>query len=353
MPWERVVSNALSKWMEATGPASDIVLSSRVRLARNIEGLPFPHLMSEEQVEQVIKLVEAAVRELNLMGVAPKVELYRLGTAAPLDREVLVEKHLISPHHARESRAAVAISDDEAISIMVNEEDHLRIQCLFPGLQLDEAWKLASRVDDALEQKITYAFSEKRGYLTACPTNIGTGIRASVMMHLPGLVLTNQAGRVIAAMSQVGLVVRGLYGEGTEAIGNIFQVSNQITLGHTEEEIIDNLKAVARQIIDQENAAREMLRKEMKEQLEDRIGRAYGLLSSARIMTSEEAMRLISDVRLGIDLGIITNVKPRVLNEFLVLTRPGFLQKLAGKELSPFDRDVRRASLIRERLKSA
>lgn len=353
MPWERVVSNPLSKWMEATGPSSDIVLSSRTRLARNVEGLPFPHLMGDEQVEEVLKSVESAVRELNLMGVVPKVELYRLGAAAPLDRQVLVEKHLISPHHARESRAAVAISDDEAISIMINEEDHLRIQCLFPGLQLDETWRLASRVDDALEQKINYAFSDKRGYLTACPTNIGTGIRASVMMHLPGLVLGNQAGRAVAAMSQVGLVVRGLYGEGTEAIGNIFQVSNQITLGHTEEEIIDNLKAVTRQIIDQEQAAREMLRKEMKEQLEDRIGRAYGLLSSARIMTSEEAMRLISDVRLGIDLGLITNVKPRALNEFLVLTRPGFLQKLAGQELSPFDRDVRRASLIRERLKSA
>lgn len=353
MSMDEILRRPFSQWMEGTGPSADIVLSSRVRLARNIDELPFPHRMSEEQGKQVLDVVGEAVARINRSRELGKLEMTPLASLTPLDRQVLVEKHLISPQLAQDARhAGVILRQDESISVMVNEEDHLRIQCLCSGLQLEEAHALAGRVDDALEQTVGYAFDEQRGYLTACPTNVGTALRASVMMHLPALVMTNQIGRVLTAISQLGLAVRGLYGEGTEAIGNIFQISNQITLGQTEEDIIANLKGVTRQIIDQERAARDALLKGTRDQLEDRVCRAYGLLGNARIMSSEEAMRLLSDVRLGIDLGLLPNLAPRALNELLVVTRPGFLHKLANQELTPFERDLKRASLIRERLRA-
>lgn len=351
MALEPIVSHALSRWMEGSGPAADVCLSTRVRLARNLRDLPFTHVASQAQLETVVRRAVEATRELNKFGFLGKVEMYRLADVPALERRVLVEKHLISPQHAEDVRQkALILSQDETVSIMVNEEDHFRIQCLFPALRLEEAWELASRVDDALEQKLELAFADEMGYLTACPTNLGTGMRASLMMHLPGLVLTNQVGRVLHSASQLGLAVRGQYGEGTEAAGNIFQISNQVTLGRSEQEIVAHLKAVAGQIINQERHAREVLKSESRPHLEDRIFRSYGLLRNARIMTSEEAMKLFSDVRLGVDLGLIPSLSSRTLNEFLVITRPAYLQKQAGHELSAFDRDVRRATLIRERL---
>jgi protein arginine kinase len=341
----------MSRWMESGGPMSDVVLSSRIRLARNLSNLPFPHQMNEAQAEELILQVEQGVREINLVGLASRVDLYRLADVPALDRQVLVEKHLISPQQAQQARGrGLAISADESISIMVHEEDHLRIQCLAPGLQLKETWRVASLVDDALEQKLNYAFHAQRGYLTACPTNVGTGLRASVMMHLPGLVLTQQAGRLFHHLSQLGLVVRGLYGEGTEAAGNIFQVSNQTSLGKSEEEIIENLEAVAAKVIETERQARQHLVSESRLQLEDRIGRAYGILSSARVISSEEAMRLLSDVRFGIAMGIYPKLTHQTMNELLVAMQPAFLQKQEGRELNPLDRDVRRATMIRSRL---
>lgn len=351
MPWNKVVNQAVSKWTEATGPESDVVLSSRIRVARNLDGLPFSHLLSEAQANQVIQQVEAGVREANLMGICPPIELYRLSETSPLERLVLVEKHLISRELAQEARGrAVAISADESVSIMVNEEDHVRIQVLGSGLQLEELWQLAARLDDALEVKARVAYHPGRGYLTACPTNVGTGMRASVMVHLPALVLSNQVGRLFNTLGQFGLAVRGFYGEGTEALGNIYQVSNQVTLGRSEEEIIQNLVGVVQKVIEHERRAREHLTREMKIQLEDRIGRAFGILTGARILPSDEAMRLLSDVRLGVDMGAIKHLTPRTLNELLVAIRPAFLQKTAGKELNPFERDLRRAQLIRQRL---
>lgn len=353
MPWNKVVNQALSRWMEADGPQADIVLSSRVRLARNLEGYAFPHLLPESRAAEIIDKVELGVREVNLMGVAPTAELYRLAEAPPLERQVLVEKHLISPALGQDARGkAVAISQDESVSVMVNEEDHLRIQVLTPGLNLEEAWSNASKVDDAFEAKLSYAFHPVKGYLTACPTNVGTGLRASVMVHLPALVLTNQAGRLLNTLGQFGLAVRGYFGEGTEAQGHIYQMSNQISLGRAEEDIIANLTGVVQQVIEHERKAREHLSRQMKAQVEDRIGRAYGILTGARIITSEEAMKHLSDVRLGVDLGLVNGVSRKALNELLVTTRPAFLQKLAGKELNPFERDVRRAALIRQRLSS-
>jgi protein arginine kinase len=349
--WNQLVTKPSSRWTEATGAHPEVVLSSRIRLARNLDGFPFPHGLSEAQAESVINQVELGVREINLMGLATKVELYRLADYAPLDRQVLVDKHLISPQQAAEVRGkAVAISGDESVSIMVNEEDHLRIQCLAPGLQMAETWRCANLVDDALEQKLSYAFHPQRGYLTACPTNVGTGMRASIMVHLPGLVLTQQAGNLFRHLAQLGLVVRGLYGEGTEAYGHIFQISNQNSLGKSEEEILQHLETVGTKVVELEKNARAHLFRENRLQIEDRVYRSYGILTSARILSSEEAMRLLSDVRFGVDQGLFPKLSMRLLNELMITMQPAFLQKQAGRELDAVERDVRRATLLRERL---
>lgn len=349
--WNQLVTKPATQWTAATGPNPEVVLSSRIRLARNLDDTPFPHLLTETQAEQVIKQVEAGVKEINLMGLPTKVELYRLADQPSLDRQVLVDKHLISPQQAAEARGkAVAISGDESVSIMVNEEDHLRIQVLAPGLQLEQTWQTANLVDDALEQKLAYAFHSQRGYLTACPTNLGTGMRASVMVHLPGLVLTQQVGNLFRHLSQLGLVVRGLYGEGTEASGQIFQISNQNSLGKSEEEIVQALQVVGAKVVELEKEARAHLYRENRLHVEDQICRSYGILANARIITSNEAMRYLSDVRLGVDLGLFPKLNVRLLNELMIQMQPAFLQKQAGEELDAVARDVRRAQLIRERL---
>ena len=345
------LNNATSEWMRKDGPESDIVISSRVRVARNVSQMPFPMLGTDSQSNQVIENVEAALKHPKMASLG-LFELIRCNTMSELERQVLVEKHLISPGLAEEFRhGAVVVRDDESVSIMVNEEDHLRIQCLMPGFQVTAAWQIANELDDALEQTLDYAFDEQYGYLTACPTNVGTGIRGSVMMHLPGLVLSGQISRILAAISQVGLVVRGMYGEGSDAVGNLFQISNQLTLGQSEEEIIGNLHAVAKQIIDHERTAREQLLKDNRETLEDRICRSFGLLAYARRIDSKETMQRLSDVRLGIDLGIIKGVSAGILKELMVMTQPAFLQKYYDIDLNPGERDWRRAALIRERLR--
>lgn len=346
----RFTENALSDWMKGEGPDSDIVISSRIRIARNMQAYPFPMLATNQQSKEVLEQV-AQVLHNEELGTISRFSMLPLSELNELKRRVLVEKHLISPALANESRnGAVILSDNESVSIMVNEEDHLRIQCLCPGFQIKEAWDLANQIDDIFETHLNYAFDEKHGYLTSCPTNVGTGIRASVMIHLPALVLTQQINRILSAITQVGLAVRGLYGEGSEALGNLFQISNQITLGQSEEEIIDNLHSVVRQIIEHERAARQKLIYETRAKILDRVSRSYGVLSYAAIMDSKEAAQRLSDVRLGIDLGFIKNVSPHVLNELLVMTQPGFLQQSAGEKLTPEERDIRRAQLIREKI---
>ncbi|MED3561267.1 protein arginine kinase [Bacillus xiapuensis] len=351
MPLERFINQALSSWMRQVGPDSDIVLSSRIRLARNFEDYKFPTLFSHEEAKKIIANMEEV---LNIEGI-PKfgqMELIRINDLQPLQKLVLVEKHLISPLLAEDSPyGAVLLTENEEVSIMVNEEDHIRIQCLFPGLQLKEALEAANEIDDWLESHIQYAFDEKQGYLTSCPTNVGTGLRASVMMHLPGLILTQQINRIIPAINQLGLVVRGIYGEGSEALGNIFQISNQITLGKSEEDICRDLKGVVSQLISQERSAREALRKTSNIQLEDRVFRSYGVLSNSRIIESKEAAKCLSDVQLGIDMEYITNLPQNILTELMISTQPGFLQQYAGGPLRPHERDIRRAALIRERIK--
>ena len=350
MSVENALKSPYTKWMEGKGPYASIVISSRVRLARNLTDYPFPPLQDEKIGREVLELVRGTVTSEEVQKRSGKMDFVSLQNLSPLDRLLLVEKHLISPQLADDEgpESGMALSEDEAVSIMVNEEDHLRIQVLYPALQLEEAWELASKVDDVLDGSLNYAFDEQYGYLTCCPTNVGTGLRASVMMHLPAMALTNQASRLFMALSKLGFVVRGLYGEGTEAKGSLFQVSNQITLGPSEEEIIGNLTSVSRQIIEQEELAREKMRKESLAHLEDLVFRSYGILTNAYIISSEEAMAHLSNVRLGLDMGLLRDVHLRKLNELLVETRPAFLQKLAGKEIDSFNRDFKRAEIIRK-----
>lgn len=351
MSLHHFIQHAISEWMRVKGPHSDIVFSSRVRLARNISEMPFPMLSANSHAQQVVQYVENALNQSHDNSVLQNAELIRTEGLTDLEKRVLVEKHLISPHLAEESQSgAVILSRDEAISIMVNEEDHLRIQCLFPGLQLHNAWKMSNHLDDWFEQFLSFSFDEKQGYLTSCPTNVGTGIRASVMIHLPALAMTQQVNQLFPAITQVGLAVRGIYGEGSEALGNLYQVSNQITLGQSEEEIIDKLQSVVMQMIEHEQFARKRLTEMSSTQLEDRVFRSYGQLKYARIIDSREAMKYLSDVRLGIDMGLISNVPSNVMNELMVMTQPGFLQQYAKNRLDAGERDVRRAILIRERL---
>lgn len=341
-----------SKWITGNGPEADIVISCRIRLARNIKGISFPLFFKDNEHLKVIQGVKEAIENSELVNKIGAMDYIYMNELLPIERQVLVEKHLVSPQFVDKCQySGLAVSLDEVISIMVNEEDHLRIQCILPGLQLIEAWEKASQLDDLLEDRLEFLFSEKLGYLTSCPTNVGTGIRASVMLHLPGLVLTNQINRVINTISQIGLTVRGLYGEGTEAVGNLFQISNQITLGQTEIEIINKILAVTKELIDQERSARTILYNEIKDQIEDRVYRALGILKYARIITSDETMQLISDVRLGLDLGVIKNITSQVLNELIVISRVAYIQKYLDKVLNPIERDIARAKIIREKLK--
>ncbi|MGD6777930.1 protein arginine kinase [Sutcliffiella horikoshii] len=351
MSLEHFLNNAVSSWMKQEGPDSDIVLSSRVRLARNLEKMQFPTVSSNEEAQQIVAIMKQHFGEKKFQDLG-ELEFLLMEELNALEKRVLVEKHLISPQLAEDSAfGACLLSPNEEVSIMINEEDHIRIQCLFPGLQLNEALQVANSLDDWIEEKIDYAFDEKRGYLTSCPTNVGTGLRASVMMHLPALVLTQQMNRIVPAINQLGLVVRGIYGEGSEALGNIFQISNQMTLGKSEEDIVQDLMGVVQQLISQERSAREALVKTSNIQLEDRVFRSYGLLAHSRIMETKEAAKCLSNVRLGIDLGYITDISRSILNELMILTQPGFLQQYAGGPLKPNERDVRRASLIRERMR--
>ncbi len=341
----------MTKWINEEGPENDIVISSRIRLARNLEEYPFPVALTDNLSKEVIKKVSDSILESNTI-LKNEFKLFEIHRLSNNDKQVLIEKHLISQDLLRRPKiSAVLLNKDESISIMINEEDHIRIQCIFPGFQIDTAYDLANKIDDILEESLKYGFDEKLGYLTSCPTNVGTGIRASVMVHLPALSMIGYMDRVIQAANQIGLTVRGMYGEGTEAEGNMYQISNQVTLGRTEEEIIDTLKEVTKQIISRENDARTTLISSSGKKLEDKICRSYGILSNARIMSSKEALKLMSDVKLGIDMGIIENIDAKNINELMVQIQAGFIQKIHGKSLSASERDIARANLIREKLK--
>lgn len=338
-----------SRWLEETGREQEIVLSTRIRLARNISTLPFPQVAKAEDLAQVREQVEKAAAKAE--GSWGKLELIDLSKLGIPQRKKLLAKHLISPQLAENPQnRAVLLSPKQEIAVMVNEEDHLRLQVLLPGFNLDEAWELTSKLDDAFEESLDFAFSDQYGYLTACPTNVGTGIRASVMVHLPAITMVNQIKPLIHGVTQVGLAVRGLYGEGTEVMGNIYQLSNQVTLGRTEIEIIENIRSVSKQILEQEQQAREVLLNNAKAQIEDRVHRAYGILTQARIIDTQEAMRLLSDLRLGVGMGLISDISYPKLNQLLVLAQPQAVEGIMERELDTKERDYYRAALLREQL---
>ena len=337
-----------SQWLKASGPESDITISSRIRLARNIEGLKFADWSDDSTKKQIIAIAKKAIASSDYMKGSLYLDMSNLSS---LDRNFLIERHLISREHAIETEyRAVFIGDMETTSIMINEEDHLRFQVMQSGLSLSESLNIMLGIVKDIEKRMKFSYSEEWGYLTACPTNTGTGLRASVMMHLPAIVMTSQINGLIKAVSKLGLTVRGFFGEGTEATGNFFQISNQVTLGRSEEETVDSLARIIMQIITQERGARDFLKLRKKDIIEDKVARAYATLESAHIITSSETIDLLSLVRLGIGLGIVKQLSVQKLNELFILTQPAHLQKLAGKELSPSERDIRRAELIRSRL---
>jgi len=346
-----ILLNKGSEWMGGTGPDAEIVLTSRVRIARNISGIPFPNHAALKDKQRVFNVVNKAVKHSRYMQGALVLKLDNMDT---LDRYFLMERRLISREQASApAGSAVIIGEKELVSIMINEEDHMRIQVLYPGFQLINVWNSADKLDTDFEKFIDYGFSSRFGYLTACPTNVGTAIRASVMLHLPALVLVKQIEQIIHAIAKLGLAVRGLYGEGSEASGNMFQVSNQVTLGKTEEEIINNLQGVIRQIVGHERNARKLLLKTKLKQVEDRVGRAYGLLSYARSISSKETAGLLSALRMGVDLGLLPQVNRFTINELFIMTQPAHLQKIYGKKSSPAQRDIIRANFIREKLQKS
>lgn len=356
MALDEILKHPVAQWMVGDAPANDIVVGTRVRLARNLHEIPFPGVATRTQLGQVVDQVrEAITHAAQGDGRTPRLgrlHFFTMDALSPLTKQLLVERHLISPQHAQTGAGhGVALRDDERVSIMVNEEDHLRIQVLLPGFQPQEAWEMANQVDDALDARLVYAFSDAVGYLTAWPTNVGTGLRASVMLHLPALARAGQIRALISAVAQLGLTVRGIYGEGTEAWGNLFQLSNQVSLGRSEEEITTHLATVARQVIQQERQAREALLNRQRIELEDAIYRSFGIVTHARSLSTKEALRLLSDVRLGIDLGLISGIPETILQELMVRIRPAHLQRLVGRELSASERDLQRATLIRERFK--
>ena len=342
-----------SEWLRGVGPGSDIVMSSRVRLARNFEKLPFATRATKASQHEVLQLAKDGISRAPSMA---KALLFELESLDEVDRQFLVERHRISREHAsRPDHRAVAIGKGEVISIMINEEDHLRVQVMQSGLMLHEAWGLIDTLDDELSEHLPFAYSTDWGYLTCCLTNTGTGLRASVMLHLPALVITKQINKVLHAITKLGLTARGLYGEGTEASGNFFQISNQVALGRTEEELIENIERIIQQVIGNEESARESLKSQNRLQLEDRIWRAYGILKYAQTISSNETLDLLSAVRLGVDLGVmsVNGGKPidrAAVNELLIFSQPAHLQKLEGTKLSAQERDTKRAALIRTRL---
>src|SRR3954454_22506072 len=348
MKFANVMSTA-GEWLRGEGPHHQIVISSRVRLARNLRNRAFPGWGKKPARIEVLELIRPRVEELTEMQDSFSEMLQDLSA---LEKQVLVERHLISREHAAKGvGSAVVMNRKQTLSIMINEEDHLRMQSIRSGLQLKSAFKLVDKVDSTLEARLDIAFDPHLGYLTACPTNVGTGMRASAMLHLPGLVLSEMINQVIQAVSKIGLAVRGLYGEGTEAMGNLFQISNQTTLGEKEEDIINRLTKVIETIIDKEHDARQTLLQRKPSTLCAQIGRAYGVLTYAHAMPSKEALNLLSVIKLGIDLGAFPEHHRLQIDELFIETQPAHLQKSSEQKLNAEERDHLRAEIIRERLR--
>jgi len=343
------LSGHISKWFDGSGPGADIVISSRVRLARNLAGFEFLPCLSPQRKTEILQKLKDAILSLDI---GENIFFVNMEEASSLEQDLLVERHLISRQHASATGPrGVVIAGSELFTAMINEEDHLRIQVFKAGLQLKECWKQINRIDDMIEQKVEYAFSSEYGYLTACPTNLGTGIRVSVMLHLPGLKMTEQIEKFFNAAKDTNLAVRGLFGEGTEAVGDFFQLSNQLTLGVSEADIVGEFSnSIVPKIIEYENLARAELLDKQVNALDDKIQRALAVLRSVRLISSQEALFLLSPIRMGVNLGRVDNISIATINELFMLTQPAHLQVNKGKPLDPHSRDAVRAEIIRSKL---
>lgn len=334
----------MAEWFNDTGMQNDIVISTRVRLARNLKGIPFPQKASEENCKKVIEMVEEALSTLNY-----KFTRINIAGLFKAERQALVEERYISLNMAECKRpGAVFISEDKSVSIMVNEEDHIRMQSIFAGYENQKAYDIINKIDTYLAEKLEYAVHPKYGYLTTCMTNAGTGMRTSYMLHLPAIVNAGIAENLFAAAGKLGITVRGMYGEGTKAGGYMFQISNQITMGRSEEEIMTNLSKVVENIISKERELRTKLHKQKGMVMEDQIMRSLGILKSARLMQSKELLTLLSNIRLGISLGLITDIDSKTLNSIMVETSPAHITN--ENITTAIDRDIERATIIRKKL---
>lgn len=335
----------MTKWLSGID-YNDVVVSTRLRVARNLREHPFPIFADQAESKRVLDIVREAIDTAFEDGCFHHFDMASL---EPRERMRLMEEHLISPVLVEQSdKSGFSVRDDEKVTIMVNEEDHIRLQTLLPGLALSEGWSLCSQVDDALEERLDYAFDGEYGYLTTCPTNTGTGLRASVMLHMPAVSITGHIGGIIDALKKIGLTIRGIYGEGTEAVGHLYQVSNQLTLGETEEEILEKLERVVHQMIRRERNTRLFLLDKKNLELQDRVYRALGTLRYARTISSREAMELISVIKLGSDVSLLVEYKGSDLIREMIAIKAGSIQSGHGRAMSQDERDMLRAELLRE-----
>jgi protein arginine kinase len=341
-------------WLEEGGAHPDIVLSTRIRLARNLQGHAFSGRVRDEEREQILEQVRAAVRATALCEGAG----YSLASVPTLGRRILHERHMVSRELAGLTGdgpargSGVFLAAGEALGVMVNEEDHLRLQAILSGLRLHEAFNKVDQLDEELGAQLPFAYHQEYGYLTSCPTNVGTGLRASVLIHLPGLVLTKEIGKVLQGIGQVGLTFRGLYGEGSEVVGNFFQISNQTTLGKSEEDLIEHLQKIVGRVIQYEMGARDILMRDAPTVIEDKIWRAYGLLRYARSLSFDEVMNLLSGVRLGVSMNLLSGLRVYTLNKIMIYARDAHLEQAAGRPLKDAESDLHRASFVRQLLAS-
>jgi len=348
MLFKKLLKNE-NKWFNTEGPNSDIIISTRARLARNIEGYPFPWKTAPSAKRDILDKVKDAVHKVQFINEA---WFIKMDTLSAVDKQFLLERHLVSREHTRSVKGkGLVVSDSEEFSIMINEEDHLRLQVIMPGFNLGKAWLFINKLDDELSKYLPFSFSPELGYLTACPTNVGTALRASCMLHLPALVLTKNIDKVLELLSKLSFTARGLFGEGTQALGNFFQISNRATLGFSESEIIDNLSGVVNQVKEQELISRDDLVKKHRHTFEDSVWRSLGILRNCRLISTKEAFSHLSMLCAGVDLGIIKEVERATINNLFIIVQPAHLQKIEGKTLKEEERDYIRAFIIREHLK--
>lgn len=345
--FEQMVSS-VGHWLKEKGADADILFSSRIRLARNLKGFPFSNKCSEQQLKDIISLARGCANRCSLLKDA---KYYSFKDTPMINRQFLMERFLISRDLAQNNGdKGVLVDPSERIGLMINEEDHIRMQALRSGLHLSEAWAELNAIDNELDGQLDFAFKKPWGYLTACPSNVGTGLRSSAMIHLPGLIMTKRIVGILQTASKMNLAVRGLHGEGSEMLGDYFQISNQSTLGKSEEEIVEATETLSRELIEQERRARDDLMKDEKVVIEDRIGRAVAILSSAKILSVREAMELLSSIRLGIYFEMVPGIKAETLDALIIRIQPAHLQKRFPQHLGPLARDIERAKLVKEAL---